>query len=255
MDPSASSTASIYDAYHHQVGQYGPELISFVSAELGRPPLGLSITLETIEWPESQVNHFWSVGSAELATERAVLRFFHTDAGKRALCADTVEFKLASALLRLPGIQTDLTTAAAQHQDGQGFVVASESTSTSWPQAPSHPEVPAATIGDLPTGCIAAAGPLQDGQEVVIASESASLPVSHTCFPAATDGWLQVSPQEHFSKVLLARPRDQQVRDAGLEYLGGWLVDNTDRSTVYGRVGAIVGNRGYLVTPLGSHAT
>jgi hypothetical protein len=130
MDPLPSSNysdAGIWDIFHRQLNQYGHELSSFVSAELGEPPSGLSITLETIEWPESLANWVWCVGSADPATERAVLRFFQTDVGKRALSADGVEFKLASALLRLPSGQPNdsltypagFTPAAAPLQDGR----------------------------------------------------------------------------------------------------------------------------------------
>ena len=56
MDPLPSCDARIRDGFHFQVRQYGHELSAFVSAELGRPPSGLSITLETIEWPESRVD-------------------------------------------------------------------------------------------------------------------------------------------------------------------------------------------------------
>jgi hypothetical protein len=56
LPPSDQSDARIRDGFHRQIGEYGHELSSFVSAELGEPPSGLSITLETIEWPESSVN-------------------------------------------------------------------------------------------------------------------------------------------------------------------------------------------------------
>ena len=82
MDPQPSSKM-IQAAFHHQVRQYSDELISFVPAELGGPPSGLSITLESIEYPESQVNWVWFVGSANPAIEQAVLRFCQTDAGRR----------------------------------------------------------------------------------------------------------------------------------------------------------------------------
>lgn len=68
---------------------------------MGEPPSGLSIALETIEWPEPLANWVWFVGGADAATDRAVLRFFRADVGKRALGADGIELKLASALLRL----------------------------------------------------------------------------------------------------------------------------------------------------------
>ncbi|KAK4121893.1 hypothetical protein N657DRAFT_698349 [Parathielavia appendiculata] len=212
---------SIQAAFHHQVRQYGQELISFVSAEMHRPPLGLSVTLETIEWPESLVNWVWFVGSADSATEQAVMRFFQTDVGKRALSADTTEFKF----------------------------VASEFQS---PPPHSQTDVPVATGGELPAAFTVAIAPLQGSQEVVIMSESASLPHSHTCISGMTGGWLLVSPTSHFSQVLLVKPRDQQAH-ADPRYLRGWLVDPA-RSMVYGRVAAIVANCGYLVTPLTGHA-
>ena len=182
MDPLCSSDhshARIWDMFHRQLDQHGHELSSFVSTELGEPPSGLSITLETIEWPESLVNWKWFVGSADPAVERSVLRFFQTDVGKRALSADGVEFKLASALLRLPSNQPD------------DFLT-------------------------CPAGFTPAAAPLQDGQSVVIVPQPAStnLPHSHICIPATTGGWLQVSPRTHLEQLSVAKPQDQQ---AGIE--------------------------------------
>ncbi|KAK4095918.1 hypothetical protein N658DRAFT_74058 [Parathielavia hyrcaniae] len=248
MDPLAPSDgATEVQLFHQQVRHYGHDFISFISAGLRETPTGLSITLETIEWPESQVSQVWFVGSTDLATEQAVLRFFQSDVGKRALGSDAVEFKLASSPLRLPGIQAQFTTAATPPQDGQEAVTTSESTSP-----PSHPHIgiPTDTGGGLPAAFTAADRPLQDGQEVVIASESTTLPHSQACVPAApaTSGWLQVSPHMHFSQVLRVKPRDQQAH-ADSRYLRGWLVD-PNKSTVHGRVAAIVGAREYLVTPL-----
>ncbi|KAH6632506.1 hypothetical protein F5144DRAFT_574291 [Chaetomium tenue] len=211
MDPLSSSDARIRDEFHLQVRQYGHDLGAFVSAELGRPPSGLSITLETIEWPESQVNWTWFVGSADSDIERAVLRFFQTEIGKRALNADGVEFKVASAPLRPPSNQADHRL--------------------------------------YPAGYTTATAPLQGGQEVVIAAESASLPLSHVCVATATDGWLQVSPYTDLAQVLVVKPQNEQA-NADLRYLGGWVVSPTT-STVHGHIAAIVGNRGYLVAPLG----
>ena len=115
IDPLSSNDARIRDRFHLQVRQYGHELIAFISAELGRPPSGLSSTLETIEWPESQINWIWSVGSADLDIERATLRFFLTDPGKRALSVDVTEFKLSSAPLRLPSNQPENRLYPAGH--------------------------------------------------------------------------------------------------------------------------------------------
>ncbi|KAK4034060.1 hypothetical protein C8A01DRAFT_49479 [Parachaetomium inaequale] len=186
----------IQDAFHHQVRQHGDELISF-----------------SIEYPESQVNWVWLVGSADLATEQAVLQFFQTDVGKRSLESDVVEFKLASTLLRLPGSQ------AAEDPI-------------------CHP----------PAGLTAATVPLQNGQEVTIMSGSGSPPhVPAICVPVATGGWLQVSPRMHFSHLLLVKPQDQQTH-ADPAYLRGWLVA-ANKSTVHRHVAAIVGARGYLVAP------
>ena len=173
MDPLPSCDARIRDGFHLQVRQYGPELSAFVSAELGRSPSGLSITLETIAWPESQVNWIWSVGSADLDIERAILRFFQTDVGKRALSADVAEFKLSSALLRLPSNQ-------AQHRL-------------------------------CPAGYTLATAPLQGCQEVVIAPESTTLPHSHICLAAETSGWLQVSPYTNLAQLLVIKPQDERA--------------------------------------------
>ncbi|KAH6848115.1 hypothetical protein B0I37DRAFT_157491 [Chaetomium sp. MPI-CAGE-AT-0009] len=211
MDPLPPSDTMIRDEFHRQVRQYGHELSSFVSTELNGPPSGLSITLETIEWPGSSVNWVWFAGSADLAIERAVLRFFQTDVGKRALSADGVEFKLASAPLRLPSGQADDCLS--------------------------------------PEGFTPAAALLQDGQEIVIVSQSADLSHSHMCIPATTGGWLQLSPHTHLEQLSVIKPRDQQA-DADPRYLGGWVVD-PNGPVVYGQVAAIVGNRGYLVAPLG----
>ncbi|KAK3293627.1 uncharacterized protein B0H64DRAFT_405120 [Chaetomium fimeti] len=177
MDLQPPSDAMIRDGFHRQVGQYGHELSSFVSAELGGPPSGLSITLETIEWPESvsgsPANWVWFVGSADLAVERAVLRFFQTDVGKRALSADGVEFKLGSAPLRLPSDSANNCLCPAEF--------------------------------------IPATAPLQDGQEVVIVFQPASLTRSHICIPATTGGWLQVSPHTHLEQITAVKPRDQRA--------------------------------------------
>lgn len=173
MDSLPLSDARIRDGFHLQVRQYGHELSAFVSAELGGPPLGLSITLENIEWPESQINWVWFVGSADPEIERAVLRFFQTDVGKRALGADVVEFKLASALLRLPSNQAE-----------------------------NRP---------CPAGFALATAPLQDGEEVVITSESASLFDSHACIPDMTEGWLQFSPHTDLAQLLVVKSREQRA--------------------------------------------
>jgi hypothetical protein len=173
MDPLTSCDAKIRDGFHHQVREYGHELSAFVSAELGRPPSGLSITLETIEWPESQVNWIWSVGSANLDIERVILRFFQTDAGKRALSADVAKFKLSSAPLRL-------------HSNRADHVL-------------------------YPAGYTLATATLQGCAEVVIASECASLPYSHVCIAAVTGGWLQVSPYTYLAQVLVVKPQDEQA--------------------------------------------
>jgi hypothetical protein len=116
------------------------------------------------------------VGSADPATERAVLRFFQTDVGKRALNADGVEFKLASALLRLP---------SGQPNDSVTY----------------------------PAGFTPAAAPLQDGREVVIVPQPASTNLSHShiCISATAGGWLQVSPHTHLEQLSLVKPRDQQA--------------------------------------------
>ncbi|KJR87557.1 uncharacterized protein SPSK_01953 [Sporothrix schenckii 1099-18] len=161
----------IQDRFHHQVGQHGHELLSFVAEKLRNASPGISITLGRLEMPASQVNWLWCVGSADQATEQAVLHFFQTDAGKRALVSDgpdTVEFKLASVLLRLP---------------------------------PSHAEDPV-----LPEDLAAAAGPLRDGQEAIIYSKAPPHPI---CIPARTSGWLQVSPHVQFSRVSVLQLQEQ----------------------------------------------
>jgi hypothetical protein len=168
----------IQDGFHRQVRQYGDDLISFVSAELRGPPAGLSITLEGFKDPDSQATWVWFVGSADPAIEQAVLRFFQTDAGKRALKSDVVEFKLASTLLRLPGSQP-AEDPNCHH----------------------------------PAGLTAATATLQDGQEFMIVSEDESPPHAPArCVAVATGGWLQVSPRMHFSHVLLVKARNQQAR-------------------------------------------
>jgi hypothetical protein len=164
---------AIYDRFHHKVRQYGDDLISFVSEELGSPPPGISITLQRYELPPSVFHWAWEVGSPDSATEQAVLRFFQTDAGKRALAcdgSDGVEFKLASIQLRIP----------TSHGDD--------------PQE------------QLPAGLTAAFTPLQEGQEVTIVFGASTHGV---CLSAATAGWLQVAPRMHFSDVLVLQFQGQ----------------------------------------------
>ena len=175
MDPEPSSsvlpTHVIQDRFHDQIRQYGQEIISFVSEELRGPPLGISITLERLEWPEGQVNWVWFVGSADNNTEQAVLRFFRTDAGKRAMISngpDPIEFKLASTLLRLPASQAEDLV--------------------------------------LPAAFTAAVTPLRDDQEAMILSKSPPHPI---CVSAGTNGWLQVSPHMQFSQVLFLKLQEQ----------------------------------------------
>jgi hypothetical protein len=166
MDPHV-----IQDRFHHQIRQHGHELISFVTEELRGAPLGISITLEHLEWPGSEVNWVWFVSCVDNATEQAVLRFFQTDAGRRALVSDgldAVEFKLASTLLRLPASQVEEPV--------------------------------------LPADLTAAATPLRGDQEVMILSRSPPHPI---CVPAGTSGWLQVSPHMQFSPVLFLKLQGQ----------------------------------------------
>ncbi len=162
---------AILERFHHQIRQHGPELLSFVTKELHGPPSGIAITLERLEWPESQVNWVWFVSVADTAIEQAVLRFFQTDAGRRALVSDgpdAVEFKLATTLLHLP---------ASQAEDPI-----------------------------LPEDLTAAAAPLRVDQEVMILSRS---PPHTICVPAKTNGWLQVSPHLQFSQVVYLRFQGQ----------------------------------------------
>lgn len=130
-------------------------------------------TLETIEWPESRVDWIWSVGSADLDIERAILRFFQTDVGQGALSADVAEFKLCSAPLCLSSNQIEHRL--------------------------------------CPTGYTPAIAPLQSCEEVVMASESASLPHSHICTAAVTGGWLQVSPHTHLAQLPVIKPQDERT--------------------------------------------
>lgn len=171
MDPEPSSPKpssgvlpdTIRDRFHHQIRQHGHELIAFVAEELRGAPPGISITLERLEMPASQVNWVWFVGSADQATEQAILHFFQTDAGRKALVSDgpdPVEFKLASVLLRLP---------LSQAEDPV-----------------------------LPADLTAAAAPLRGDQEGVILSNAPPHPI---CVPARTSGWLQVAPHMQFSQV------------------------------------------------------
>lgn len=174
MDPEPSSDLVphvIQERFHHQLRQHGDELISFVAVELRGAPSGIAITLERLEWPESQVNWVWFVGIADTATEQAVLRFFRTDAGRRALVSDgpdAVEFKLATTLLHLP---------ASQAEDPV-----------------------------LPKDLTAAATPVRGDQQVVILSRS---PPHTICVPAETSGWLQVPPHLQFSQVMYLRFQGQ----------------------------------------------
>jgi hypothetical protein len=174
MDPEPSSSlvpSLVQERFHHQILQHGHKLISFVAEELHGAPPGIAIILERFEWPESQVHWAWLIGVVDAATEQTVLRFFRTDAGRRALVSDgpdAVEFKLATALLHLP---------ASQAED---------------------PVLP----GDL----TAAATPLRGDQEVMILSRS---PHHTICIPAETNGWLQVSPHMQFSQVLFLRLQGQ----------------------------------------------
>ncbi len=172
MDSQPSSSLvppAIQEKFHHQIRQHGHELLSFVAEELHGAPSGIAITIERLEWPESQVNWVWFVSVVDTVIEQAVLRFFQTDAGKRALLSDgpdAVQFKLATALLHLPTSQAEDPI--------------------------------------LPEGLTAAATPLRGNQEVVILSGSPGQP--HTvCISAETNGWLQVSPHMQFSQVLYLR--------------------------------------------------
>ena len=174
MDPEPSSTLvppTIQERFHHQIRQHGHELLSFVTEELHGAPSGIAITLERLEWPESQVNWVWFISVVDTAIEQAVLHFFQTDAGKRALVSDgpdAVQFKLATTLLHLP---------VSQAED------------------PVFPE-------DM----TAAATPLPGDQEVMILSGS---PPHTICVPAEASGWLQVTPHLQFSQVLYLRFQGQ----------------------------------------------
>ncbi|OAA63455.1 hypothetical protein SPI_03618 [Niveomyces insectorum RCEF 264] len=216
MDPKSSGILpdGIYEQFHHQIRQHGHELLAFVAQELRGPPPGISITLERLELPVSQVNWLWLVGSTDPATEQAVLRFFQTDAGKKALMCeapDAVEFKLASTLLRLA------------------------------PPSPADDPV-------LPADLAAAAAPLRGDEECMILTEAPPHPI---CVPAHTGGWLQVAPHTQFSQVSVFSLQGQAPAHTGI--LRAWLV-HTTASTVHGHVAAIVGARSVLVTPLTGHA-
>ncbi|KAK4112410.1 hypothetical protein N656DRAFT_89167 [Canariomyces notabilis] len=210
MDPAIQSR------FCDQVRRYGHELLSFVAQELGFAPAALSITLERIDLPPNEVNWVWFVGSVDTATEQAILRFFQTDAGRRALLAngpDPLEFKLATTLLRLPASQ-------AEH--------------------PLHP--------DLPAHLRAAVTPLPGDQEVIILSGPS--PEQYVRGTGGATGWLQTFPHMQFSEVLYLHLRGQLQSTNGYEgVLGAWVVDS-GISTVYGHVAAIVGARSVLVSPL-----
>ncbi|KAK3938633.1 hypothetical protein QBC46DRAFT_439856 [Diplogelasinospora grovesii] len=193
MDPEASpvlrpqdetGNSFVRDRFHHQIHQHGNELVSFVAEELRGTPPGMSITLTHLEWA-SQVNWIWLVGCADDATEQAVLRFFQTDAGKRALVSegpDPIEFKLGVAALRLPVSQAEDLV--------------------------------------LPAHLTAAASPLQGDKDVKILSKSQPYPI---CVSTGTSGWLQVPPHLQLSQVLSLRLKEETQPDT--EDLRSWLVD------------------------------
>jgi hypothetical protein len=167
--------SAIQSRFCDQVRRYGHELLSFVAQELGFAPAALSITLERIDLPPNEVNWVWFVGSVDTATEQAILRFFQTDAGRRALLAngpDPLEFKLATTLLRLPASQ-------AEH--------------------PLHP--------DLPAHLTAAVTPLPGDQEVIILSGPS--PEQYVRGTGGATGWLQTFPHMQFSEVLYLHLRGQ----------------------------------------------
>ncbi|CAK7214868.1 hypothetical protein SCUCBS95973_002281 [Sporothrix curviconia] len=199
------------------IRQHSRELLAFVAQDLHGSPPGISITLERLELPASQVNWLWLVGSADPATEQAVLRFFQTDAGKTALVskspdAGDIEFKLASTLLRLP-----------------------------------LPRLAAAEDPVLPADLAAAAAPLRGDEEGMVVLTKAP-PQHPICVPSLTGGWLQVAPHTQFSQVsVFSLPG--QAPDTGI--LGAWLADMT-ASTAHGYVAAIAGASTGLV--LGSPA-
>lgn len=162
---------AIQARFHEQIRQHGQELLSFVADELRRDPPGISITLSPLKFPGAQANRVWCVGSADTATEHAVLRFFQTDAGRRALVSadgqDVVEFKLASTLLLLPAH-------ASREQDP---VLPAELT----PAATAQPS---------------------DQQVVNLMVRSGPPPAHPVRVHARTSGWLQIPHHTSFTQVM-----------------------------------------------------
>ncbi|KAM7210064.1 hypothetical protein V8F06_014552 [Rhypophila decipiens] len=212
MDPD------IQTRFHQQIIQHGQGLISSVAAEIqcDSPP-GISLTLGPIEFPEGQVNWVWFVGTVDAASEQAVLHFFQTDAGKRALVSspdgkDVVEFKLASTCLQLSD------RARSEH----GYSPFPPADLSPFPAPGAEGQVFDLRIGDGPR----AAQPVR-----VVARK-----------PRA---WLQI-PQGGFEQVLCFDLEGQSPADTGL--LGAWLVDSDN--TPHGHVVGTVGARTVLVRPM-----
>jgi hypothetical protein len=170
------SAARVLELFHNQIRQHGPDLTSFITSQLGHPPPGLSITLDSIQLPGFPTSWVWFVGSPDSDVERAVLDFFKSDAGTRALnTTEGVEFKLASTRLQLP-----------PPNRGPGEEV--------W----------------LPRGFVPAVSPLQEGQEVLaipFSFKQRDIYHGHSCLATSTGAWLQVFPKTELEPYLLVQVR------------------------------------------------
>lgn len=174
--PPPPSAARVLELFHNQIRQHGPDLTSFVTSQLGHPPSGLSITLDSIQLPGFSTCWVWFVGSPDSEVERAVLDFFKSDAGTRALnTTEGVEFKLASTRLQLPP--------------------------------------PNRALGEevwLPRGFVPAVSPLQEGQDALViplSFKQKDIYHGHSCLATATRAWLQVSPKTELEPHLLVQVR------------------------------------------------